>query len=246
MKNLFSAVAGGLLCLLSATSFAQTKITAYEYWIDGNYSAKVAGTISPVVNASINFTANTAAIHSGYHTLSYWVKDNNGKWSSVITKGFTNSHNNMSKFEYWFDGNYSTAVQVSVPNTFNATYTNPISVASVSVGTHAIAYHFKDMLGGWSVPITDSFNRPDSSTSVVSLFSTPATIYPNPTTGDIFVALPQGNYQYSIYDAVGKIVQEGTVVNNQIRLQKLATGIYLLLLTDQATNKRYHQKIIKE
>ena len=119
MKDLFSALAGVLLCLLSISSSAQTRIAAYEYWIDGNYAAKTAGTISPVVNATINFTANTAAIHPGYHTLSYWVKDNNGKWSPVITKGFTNSYNNMSKFEYWFDGKYSTAVQVSIPNTFN-------------------------------------------------------------------------------------------------------------------------------
>jgi len=246
MKNLFSAVAGVLLCLLSISSVAQTRITAYEYWIDGNYAAKIAGTISPVANANVNFTANTTAIHAGYHTLSYWVKDNNGKWSSVITKGFTNSHNDMSKFEYWFDGNYSTAVQVSVPNTFDATYTNPISVSSVSVGIHTVAYRFKDILGGWSVPVTDTFNRPDSSTTSISMFSTPANIYPNPTTRDVFVALPQGNYLYSIYDAVGKNVQQGTVVNNQIGLQNLATGTYLLLLNDQASNKRYHQKIAKK
>ena len=244
MKNIFSAVAGGLLCLLSINSYAQNRITAYEYWIDGNYAAKVAGTIIPVSNASINFTANT--IHSGYHTLSYWVKDDNGKWSTVITKGFTNSHNDMSKFEYWFDGNYSTAVQVSIPNTFNATHTNPINVASVSLGTHAIAYRFKDILGGWSVPITDTFNRPDSSTTSISSFSTPATIYPNPTAHDVFVALPQGNYGYRIYDAVGKNVQGGTVVNNQISLQHLATGTYLLLLNDEKSNKRYHQKIVKK
>lgn len=246
MKKLFSAIAGVLFCLLSINSMAQNRITAYEYWIDGNYATKVAGTITPASNATINFTANTTAIHAGYHTLSYWVKDANGKWSTVITQGFTNSHNNMSKFEYWFDGNYSNAVQVSIPNTFNATYTNPISVASVSIGNHAIAYRFKDILGGWSVPVTDSFNRPDNSTTSISMFSTPATIYPNPTTRDVFVDLPQGTYRYSIYDAVGKNVQEGTLVKNQISLQNLATGTYLLLLNDQTANKRYHQKITKE
>ena len=230
MKNLFSAVAGVLLCLLSINSYAQNRINAYEYWIDGNYATKVAGTITPASNATINFTANTNAIHSGYHTLSYWVKDDNGKWSTVITKGFTNSHNNMSKFEYWFDGKYSTAVQVSLPNTFGATYTSPISVASVSVGTHTVAYRFKDMLGGWSVPVTDTFNRPDSSTTGISVISTPATIYPNPTTRDVFVALPQGDYLYRICDVVGKNVQEGSVVNNHISLKNLATGTYLLLL----------------
>ena len=208
MKDLFSAVAGGLFCLLSVNSDAQNQVNAYEYWIDGNYAAKVAGTISPAVNANINFTANTTAIHPGYHTLSYWVKDNNGKWSPVITKGFTNSHNNMSEFEYWFDGNYSTAVQVSIPNTFMATYTNPISVSGVSVGTHAIAYRFKDILGGWSVPVTDTFNRPDSTTKSISMFSTPANIYPNPATRDVVVELPKGNYRYSIYDAVEKMYRK--------------------------------------
>ena len=246
MKNLFSAFAGGLLCLLSINSYAQNRIAAYEYWIDGNYAAKIAGTISPAINASINFTANTTSINPGYHTLSYWVKDNNGKWSSVITKGFTNSHNNMSKFEYWFDGDYSTAVQVSMPNTFSATYTNPISVASVSIGIHTIAYRFKDILGGWSVPVTDTFNRPDNSTTGISMFSTPANIYPNPTMRDVFLALPQGNYLYRINDAVGKNVQEATVVDGQISLQNLATGTYLLLLNDQASDKRYYQKIVKK
>ncbi len=246
MKNLFSAVAGVLLCLLPLSGFAQNRINAYEYWIDGNYAAKTAGTITPAVNANITFTANTAAIHPGYHTLSYWVKDNNGKWSTVITKGFTNSHNDMSKFEYWFDGKYNTAVQVSIPNTFNAAYTNPISVSGVSVGTHTIAYRFKDILGGWSVPVTDTFNRPDSSTTGISMFSAPATIYPNPTTRDVFVALPSGKYQYRIYDAVGKNVQEGAVLNNQISLQNLVAGTYLLLLNDETSSKRYHQKIVKK
>ncbi len=245
MKNLFFAVTGVLLCLLSVNGLAQNRITAYEYWIDGNYAAKVAGTISPVVNANINFTANTAAIHSGYHTLSYWVKDNNGKWSSVITKGFTNSYNSVSKFEYWFDGNYSKAVQVSIPNTFNTTYTNPINVASVSIGNHTVAYRLKDILGGWSVPVTDTFNRPDSSTTGISVVSTPVNIYPNPATCDVYLALPQGNYLYRIYDATGKNVQEGTVVNTHISLQCIAPGTYLLLLSDGTTNKRYHQKIVK-
>ena len=221
MKNLFSAVAGVLLCLLSLSSYAQNRINAYEYWIDGNYAAKVAGIITPSGNASINFTVNTNAVNPGYHTLSYWVKDDNGKWSTVITKGFTNSHNNMSKFEYWFDGNYSTAVQFNIPGTFNASFTSPISVSSVSVGNHTITYRFKDMLGGWSVPVTDSFNRPDNSTTGISTLSTPATIYPNPSTRDIFLDLPQGNYRYRIYDAFVKNVQEGKVLNNEVSQKDL-------------------------
>ncbi|OFY87957.1 MAG: hypothetical protein A3F72_09360 [Bacteroidetes bacterium RIFCSPLOWO2_12_FULL_35_15] len=76
-------------------------------------------------------------------------------------------------------------------------------------------------------------------------------VYPNPTTGIINVSfdnLKEDNYQISILDMLGNMIQsslktlnEGNVVL-QFDLQDLPQGVYILVL--QTSTKRYSQKII--
>ncbi len=74
-------------------------------------------------------------------------------------------------------------------------------------------------------------------------------IYPNPVKNAINIQL-QNNSNVAlksalIYDLTGKIVQSVSDLNQPINVEKLATGTYILSVSD-ADNKSYSQKFVKE
>ena len=73
-------------------------------------------------------------------------------------------------------------------------------------------------------------------------------VYPNPATSVIYVdGLDAKTYQYKVYNLVGSVVAQGTVVNGTIRIpEKVATGNYILQLSEnQTTVLRKHLLIQK-
>jgi len=56
------------------------------------------------------------------------------------------------------------------------------------------------------------------------------TVYPNPASGYIYVSIPGNDRKYSITDMYGRLVEQGTIQNNNepIAIQKLSSGIYFL------------------
>ena len=81
---------------------AATTIVEREYWIDGNIAARTALDASPVA-------INLMELAGGMHSLSVRVKDDNGVWSSPLTKYFIIPHTTAAttivECEYWIDGN---------------------------------------------------------------------------------------------------------------------------------------------
>jgi len=74
-------------------------------------------------------------------------------------------------------------------------------------------------------------------------------MYPNPVKNNITIAINTANpvefTSAEIYDLTGRRVQVTSVVNQNIVVDALATGTYILKLTD-SNNKNYTQKFIKE
>lgn len=68
-------------------------------------------------------------------------------------------------------------------------------------------------------------------------------VYPNPTSGQLFVEMP-ANYAYNIYSSNGVLVMTGTMNPglNELDLEQLEKGIYLLEYTDG--NQRDTQRIV--
>ena len=78
-------------------------------------------------------------------------------------------------------------------------------------------------------------------------------VYPNPAKDilniDLSDELLSNPLSYALYDLLGKQIANGSLdvsQNHQINVSNLATGVYLLKITDQATQASQQFKIIKE
>lgn len=78
-------------------------------------------------------------------------------------------------------------------------------------------------------------------------------VYPNPVQEilniDLSDELLSNQLSYALYDLLGKQIANGSLgvsQNHQINVSNLATGVYLLKITDQATQASQQFKIIKE
>ena len=78
-------------------------------------------------------------------------------------------------------------------------------------------------------------------------------VYPNPAKDilniDLSDELLSNQLSYALYDLLGKQIANGSIgvsQNHQINVSNLATGVYLLKITDQATQASQQFKIIKE
>jgi hypothetical protein len=97
-------------CLFSVTAFTQT-INRAEYFIDtdpGNGSGTAVTVSTPSANVNLNFNINTNALSTGFHTLGFRVKQNNGLWghpshTSFYITPLTPSASNLVDAEYFFD-----------------------------------------------------------------------------------------------------------------------------------------------
>lgn len=95
-------------------------------------------------------------------------------------------------------------------------------------------------------------NNPDITTSINNLSnaSEAVKIYPNPTSNNFIIELQNGHNYYSLQltDVTGKVWQQfsinAVVTQKQIDIAMLSTGIYILKLWGDNTNKNF--RIIKQ
>lgn len=69
-------------------------------------------------------------------------------------------------------------------------------------------------------------------------------IYPNPVSTTLFVKNISKKAQYKIYNAAGQIVSNGILLNNQISVANLSSGVYVIDIEDAKGNVQ--KKFIKE
>ncbi len=69
-------------------------------------------------------------------------------------------------------------------------------------------------------------------------------IYPNPVSSVLYVKNISKKAKYKIYNAAGQIIADGILLNNQINVSKLVSGVYVLDIDDNG--KTAQKKFIKE
>ncbi|MGN7864548.1 GEVED domain-containing protein [Chryseobacterium sp. 22458] len=69
-------------------------------------------------------------------------------------------------------------------------------------------------------------------------------IYPNPVSSVLFVKNIGKRAKYKIYSAVGQVIADGILLNNQINVGKLTNGVYVIDIDDNG--KTVQKKFIKE
>lgn len=79
-----------------------------------------------------------------------------------------------------------------------------------------------------------------------SVFDSNVVVYPNPTTDDLNISIPNGAYEIAIFDLSGKLVLKSNINGNQIvNISNFNTGSYILKIIDSQSKKSAIKKIIK-
>ncbi len=138
-------------------------ITAYQYWFDDNFAGAVQQNTSPGSVYTLSSPLNTASLLSGLHVFHVRFKDNDNKWSSTLSQFFykatSGTNNNLTKFQYWFDQNFTGAIQQNITPSAIYNLSDQISAASLLEGLHAISLRFMDNSGKWSSTLTQFFYK---------------------------------------------------------------------------------------
>ena len=143
------------LCFLPASG-QENNIVEREYWIDQQIDAKQNLAASP---AEIDISG----LAVGLHSLTMRVKDNNGLWSSPVTKYFiktveSSAATQIVAREYWIDGKMAQRQPL-------AASVATVDITDLAVGLHSLSVRVKDDKGLWSSPLTKFFFVSDLSSA---------------------------------------------------------------------------------
>jgi PKD repeat protein len=142
-----------------------TKIVAYEYWIDNDYSNAV--TINSPIQQHVNIDKLISMKHivNGIHFLKIRFKDSNNLWSSVLSYFFYKtpeqiiSQNIITDYRYWFDNDFNNAQYISLTPNQHINLNDKLDLKHLKKGSHIINFQFKDTIGKWSAIISDSIEK---------------------------------------------------------------------------------------
>ena len=149
---------GILLWIVSVNCFAQTSITAAEYFFDtdpgvGN-AIPVAVTAADTVSA--NLSIPVSSLSNGRHLFCFRTKDNLGNWSHASITQITvePKGTQLNKAEYFFDtdpgiGN-GNSITLPVADSVLGNFSLPVS--GLSNGRHLFCLRTKDNAGNWGHP----------------------------------------------------------------------------------------------
>jgi hypothetical protein len=155
MKKIFFFVA-----LLAFVQVHAQQITDIEFFFDndpgkGNGTAVTVATPAAVIN-DLSFTASTASLANGMHTLFTRSKDNLGNWSNTNKHLFVKQPitvaGNITKLEYFFDNDPGFGNAIDIPSFPTGTPLNDFvftaDATALSNGPHFLYVRSKD---DWSI-----------------------------------------------------------------------------------------------
>lgn len=92
-------------------------VTKYEYWIDGDLSAKQIGENT---SGLINLDIDVSRVEPGLHCLYFRMQDNKGQWCAPLGHCFVKSSyltdNRIKAYRYWFNGAHEDVYNVNLEN----------------------------------------------------------------------------------------------------------------------------------
>ena len=146
-----------LLCYMTAAAQGPT-VTKCEYWIDQQFDSRTTMTMT---GAEWNSSIDISALRAGLHSIAFRVADNNGLYSSALTKNFLlvqgtgTGDNSLQTYEYWFDQKFDAKKSGAIPTGGVINIDEDISV--LNHGLHSIAMRVVDKNGVVSSALTKNF-----------------------------------------------------------------------------------------
>ena len=159
-EGAWSMLYSHLFFVLERPANTEPKVEQAEYWTDNDYSKRKSITVS---DDQVAFTLDASSLHEGLHTLSYRVKDSNGKFTPLQTWAFfrtelrdTTLSNRIESVSYWFDNDIS---QLKTIQASGDTIQFTADATKLTEGLHTLSYRAKDVLGEYSPLQTWAFYK---------------------------------------------------------------------------------------
>ena len=128
-----------LLCYMTAAAQGPT-VTKCEYWIDQQFDSRTTVTMT---GAEWNSSIDISALRAGLHSIAFRVADNNGLYSSALTKNFLlvqgtgTGDNSLQTYEYWFDQKFDAKKSGAIPT--GGVINIDEDISALNHGLHSIA-----------------------------------------------------------------------------------------------------------
>lgn len=232
----YSSVLSRFVTKTPISSVTNTEIVAWEYWFDSDHSSANLTNITATDIYHLNTSIDGTALTNGLHVLNFRFKDNQGNWSSVLSRFVTKSptslivSNNIVEWEYWFDTDYSSAVNSNITPTSIEQLNTAIDGSLLLNGLHVLNVRFKDENNAWS--------------SVLSKFVTK-------TPNNLVVSNDITNWEYwfdtDYANAIQTPVSPNAIVsiNDQISGVSLHSGLHILNIRFKDENNFYSSVLSK-
>ena len=146
-----------LLCYMTAVAQGPT-VTKCEYWIDQQFDSRTTVTMT---GAEWNSSIDISALRAGLHSIAFRVADNNGLYSSALTKNFLlvqgtgTGDNSLQTYEYWFDQKFDAKKSGTIPT--GGVINIDEDISALNYGLHSIAMRVIDKNGVVSSALTKNF-----------------------------------------------------------------------------------------
>lgn len=141
-------------------------IVEAEYWVDQEFSNKMAVSIVPKNQLMLVSNLDASAYSNGIHVFNLRFKDGKGLWSAVVSSFFykveasvSAAKDSMVAAEYWVDDDFShrTSDWMSPKNQW--VFLKNLDVNQTSEGLHSIQIRFRDGKGMWSAVVSQFFYK---------------------------------------------------------------------------------------
>ncbi len=139
-------------------------ITHVDHWFDNNIDAMISTPLTRDAEMHHKLNLDVTHLNNGLHTLHYRFADNNGLFSSAVSRFFVkralqvNPSKQIVAYRYWLDdarihyGNLKDSSQQLI-------FLDSLDLRTYSKGEYFVHVQFKDEQGLWSSAVTDTVQK---------------------------------------------------------------------------------------
>jgi len=139
------------------------KLVEYEYWFNNDYANKQIVDISPNTSHQLNTDFDVSSFPDGVNVFNIRYRDENGKYSSTLSKAFVklnpsvSAHNKLVEYEYWFNNDYANKLIVAISPDASYQLNTGFDVSSFPDGVNVLNIRYKDEYGKYSAILNKAF-----------------------------------------------------------------------------------------
>lgn len=152
-------------CAIFTNVAAQNTIVKCQYWFDNIVDEAIIQQVSTLENLDYIAQINPTTLHDGMHIFNIRFCDDNGVWTSVVSKFFIKNVadyyntevNTVTACQYWFDNDFNEAVTQQLSSEENLNFVAQLDPEMLYEGLHILNIRFMDNKGVWSSVISEFF-----------------------------------------------------------------------------------------